>query len=207
MKKRDAWADFVRRLPTAASADASFAALKRAYKTPPRAYHTFDHALWCVTEFEGLRAETDHALEIEGALWYHDAVYDPQGTDNEGASARFADEHLAAMGLPVAFRAFVGRLIRATTHRELPADGDEAIVQDVDLAILGRSRAEFDAYEAAIRVEYAFVAEPEYRRGRAAILRAFLGRDRIYRTDMLHERYEVAARANIERSLAFLERP
>ena len=62
----------------------------------------------------------------------------------------------------------------------------------------------FAAYEEAIRREYAHVEPALFRRGRAQILEAFLGRRRIYGTDHFHRRYEAVARRNLEGALGRL---
>jgi len=53
-----------------------------------------------------------------------------------------------------------------------------------------------------VRKEYAWVPEPDYRSGRAAVLRSFLDRPRIFSTRAFAERYEAHARSNIQRALA-----
>ena len=69
------------------------------------------------------------------------------------------------------------------------------------LSILGRPPQEFDAYETAIRSEYAWVEESAFHRRRAEIVAAFLTRPKIFLTDELHARFEQPARENLERSL------
>jgi predicted metal-dependent HD superfamily phosphohydrolase len=77
-------------------------------------------------------------------------------------------------------------------------------VHDIDLTILSAPATEFDAYDRAIRLEYAHVGDAEYRAGRGALLRSFLARPRIFLTDRLHAEREAAARANIDRAIARL---
>jgi predicted metal-dependent HD superfamily phosphohydrolase len=78
---------------------------------------------------------------------------------------------------------------------------------DVDLSILGRAPEVFDAYEQAIRKEYAWVDDEQYNRARIEVLQSFLDRDRIYRTDVFAGLYEQSARENLSRSISRLERP
>ena len=93
----------------------------------------------------------------------------------------------------------------ATRHHGLPEGADARLLVDIDLAILGRPRGEFDEYEANIRKEYLFVSWPEYRPARSAVLRSFMDRPAIYSTDYFRRKYENRARANLERSLDNLE--
>lgn len=173
--------------------------LVAAYATPPRAYHNLDHIAHCLAEFATVRYLATAPNAVEAALWFHDAVYDPQRHDNEAASAEFATQELAAVD--ASLLTTVQRLIRATTHAQAPTDTDEALMLDVDLAILGQPAAQFDAYERGIREEYAWVPDALFREKRAEILRGFLARPSLYHTPALHTRYEAAARTNLQRSL------
>ena len=75
----------------------------------------------------------------------------------------------------------------------------------MDLAILGRPAAEFDAYERAVRLEYGWVPEEAWIAGRSQVLRSFLARPIIYATPRFRKSHEAAARSNLTRSLASLE--
>ena len=103
-------------------------------------------------------------------------------------------------------------MIEATATHEVPdfedaaARRDAALFLDMDLAILGAPAAAFDAYEAAVRREYGWVSEADWRAGRAAVLRGFLARPRIFHSDVFAGRFEAQARANMESSLAKLHR-
>ena len=67
--------------------------------------------------------------------------------------------------------------------------------------------AQFDAYEAAVRREYAWVDDPAWRSGRATVLKRFLDLPAIFKTDTFRRLFEAAARDNIARSLATLAEP
>ena len=204
MKKKDAFQLFYFQLGTCASPDIDYKELKRVYRRPLRYYHTIDHALECVSHFEQLRGETCHALEVEAALWYHDAIYFPQRNDNEERSAEYAYEHFRAIGKTEAFCDQVRQLILVTKHDVEPKTIEEKIVIDVDLVVLASDEESFAKYEEDIRKEYHFVADEQYKEGRVAILRSFLNRKCIYFTDLFHEYYEEKARANLENSIAKL---
>ena len=204
MKKKDAFQLFYFQLGTCASPDIDYKELKRVYRRPLRYYHTIDHALECVSNFEQLRGETCHALEVEAALWYHDAIYFPQRNDNEEKSAEYAYEHFRAIGKAEAFCDLVRKLILVTKHDLEPQSIEEKIVIDVDLVVLARDEEGFAKYEKDIRQEYHFVPDEQYKDGRAKILQSFLDRKCIYHTELFHEYYEEKARSNLEKSLAML---
>jgi predicted metal-dependent HD superfamily phosphohydrolase len=201
---RATWESAWRQLPAAdtdpaAAPDALFDALLAAYIGPDRYYHDLRHIAACLSQFAGVTEFAARPAEIVLAIWFHDAVYDTHAADNEERSAANAAD---AIGGPAGQR--VRDLVLATKHGAAAPDGDAALLADIDLAILAAEPAAFWRYEAAIRSEYAWVPETVFRAGRAAILAGFLERDAIYRTPILRDRCEAAARANLAASLARL---
>lgn len=194
------------RLGAAGPADAAFADLAVAYGEPGRAYHTLDHVLDCLTRFDETRDVPPERDLVEAAIWFHDVVYDAHRSDNEVRSAQWANRVLSAAGVSQRSAARVQEMVRMTDHSAEATDPAGRLLCDIDLSILGRSPAEFDAYEDRIREEYAWVPEPEYRVGRARVLSGLLARPRIYLTGQYHDRYEAAARANLRRALDRLVR-
>lgn len=180
-------------------------ALLAAYREPQRHYHTLQHLAECVAQFDALRSLAQRAAEVECALWFHDAIYDVRAHDNEQRSARWAAQALVAAGVGADTVARIDALILATRHTALPAPGDQQLLVDIDLAILGADPARFAQYEAQVREEYAWVPDSVYRQKRAAILQQFLGRDRIYGTVAMQERLEDAARRNLVGSIKALQ--
>lgn len=102
-------------------------------------------------------------------------------------------------------------LVLATAGHRLPVAGDPDLLSDcaffldMDLSILGADTHTFDTYEKAIREEYRFVSFQAFRTGRATILEDFIGRERLYFTDAMHDRFDRLARQNLERSLKALK--
>jgi predicted metal-dependent HD superfamily phosphohydrolase len=176
------------------------------YAEPHRAYHTALHVRECLEWLDRARDQAERPAEVEVALWYHDAIYDPRRDDSEERSAALAEGVARDAGADDGVVARLGALVRATTHDAAPAGRDAVLLVDVDLAILGASPSRFDEYEDQVRREYAFVEEAAFRTGRARILRAFLARPRLYGSAWMRERLEAAARENLTRSIAKLER-
>ncbi len=148
-----------------------------------------------------MAASATHPLEIEIALWFHDAVYDPRRDDNEARSAEWAGLILRREGIDELAVLRVQDLILATRHRTPPRTADEELLLDVDLAILGSDAARFARYDEGIRKEYSWVPENDYHAARSQVLQGFLERDPIYRTDAMRERYEKSARWNLAKAL------
>lgn len=181
-----------------------FAHLAAAYAEPARAYHTAEHISDCLSQLDLSRDLARRPDEVEVALWFHDAVYLPGGSDNEDRSARLAQTALMACGVPLEVSRRVAELVLATRHLTIPRDSDAQLLCDIDLSILGREPDVFDEFERRIRREYAWVPEPIYRSSRSEVLRGFLRRRSIYQTEYFRERYELPASANLERALTEL---
>jgi predicted metal-dependent HD superfamily phosphohydrolase len=201
---QERWLGLWSRLGARRSGTSTFAQLAAAYAEPGRAYHTADHIRDCLAELDSSRLLAQHPDEVEAALWFHDAVYLPGGSDNEEQSADLARTALADANVPEAVAGRVATLILTTKHTTLPDAPDEKLTCDIDLSILGRDSMIFDDFERRIRREYAWVPEPIYRRERSAVLAGFLRRHSIYQTDQFRRQYEVPARANLKRLIAEL---
>ena len=175
--------------------------LVRRYGEPHRAYHNLHHVLACLEQAREIRDQFVAPGIAELALWYHDAIYDPHRADNEERSAALATERLSHLpGIAAA----VAPLILATKHNHAPTAGDEALVVDIDLSILGAPEPAFVAYDTAIRREYRWVPRPLYRRKRREILQSFLDRRQIFATETFALRLERQARANLTKAVAQL---
>ena len=172
---------------------------------PHRRYHTLHHLRECLTTFDEVREQAQRPGEIDLALWFHDAFYDPRRHDNEERSAQWAREAVLEAGLPQDVADRVYALVMATRHEGTPEDPDARLLVDVDLASLGAEARRFDEDDLQIRAEYAHVPEVEYREGRRRVLGSFLARPRLYSTDYFHAALEEQARDNLRRAIARLE--
>ena len=181
-----------------------FDQLAAAYNEPIRAYHNIEHLRHCLTELEGNMALARRPLEVEAALWFHDAVYVPARSDNEDRSALLAQTTLRGGGVEFAVADRIRALVLATRHSELALDDDTRLICDIDLSVLGGRPDAFELFERAIREEYRWVPDALYRPGRVEVLRRFLGRPSIFQTAPFQERYEKQARQNLERVVAAL---
>ncbi len=173
-----------------------------AWDEPHRAYHDLSHLEHCLGQLDAHRGLAASADEVELALWFHDAIYRPTGSDTAARSADGARSAIDGAGLPPALADRVVALILATCHDAAPEDADERLIADVDLSILGSPPEVYDRYEAAVRREYRWVPSFLFRRKRREILASFLERDAIFLTEPFFERYESQARANLERVCA-----
>src|SRR5262245_11746020 len=187
-------------LPATAVAPA-FARLVQAYSGLERFYHTLEHladVLDVIAEFRGFV----QLGVVELAAWFHDVVYDTHATDNEEKSAAWAGETLGQLGIPQRLLERTQGLILLTKRHRAPADDmAAAILLDADLAILGAELPDYARYAVAIRREFSWVPDGEYRAGRKRVLESFLQRERIYQTEQLHGAREARARDNLRREI------
>lgn len=185
---------------SAALSQQVFTALMRRYGEDHRAYHNLVHIDRMLGWWDAVGENND---AVEWAIWFHDAIYDPLGSDNEERSARFFRECLGAV-IPAALAETVERLILATDLKRARSEReDEALLIDIDLAILGSSPEDYAAYRSAIRNEYAMVPDERFLSGRRAILVHFLSQP-IYHTPHF-QRLEAQARDNLQEEIASLD--
>lgn len=179
--------------------------LEAMYSEPHRHYHALAHVDELLRWLVHWRALARAPRLIEAAIWFHDAVYDTRRDDNEPRSAELARDALRALAWPEAEVARVVKMVRATRHHAADlSDADTLLFLDLDLSVLAQRTEVYDAYSAAVRVEFAWVDAARYRTGRMRVLESIMARDAIYKTPALHAAWDSAARLNLGRELQAL---
>lgn len=175
-----------------------------------RGYHDLRHldeVLAALSELRGELADDAGAwASVVFAAWFHDAVYAVENPeDNERHSADLAREALSHGGVGADVVDATVALVEATVAHDTEAlTGADAAFHDADLWILSAPTERFDDYCADVRREYASVPDAAYAAGRTAILRPFVNRPWVYRTEHARRVWESRARANLTRELARL---
>lgn len=197
-----------------ADSDAVYETIRARYSDARRSYHTIGHVLACLdllaayTRWNG-EIDGESRFLLEAALWFHDAVYEPGAADNEERSAELAFRSSRRMGVSTSNARSIGELVLATAHFEESPSAVSgalaALVQDVDLAVLGATPAEFRRYEWAVRREYDHRTDYEYRLGRRRVCGHFLSRERIFVDEWFRGQFEARARANLAWCLRHLD--
>jgi predicted metal-dependent HD superfamily phosphohydrolase len=197
----EAWAGLAGDSPTSRT---EWAALVAAWSEPHRRYHDLAHlaaVLGLVGELGG--AADPDAVRL--AAWYHDAVYDPERSDNEEISAQRARAGLRGL-VDDERAAEVERLVRLTAgHDPAPEDSNGAVLCDADLAVLAAPAESYAAYASAVRAEYGHLSDEEFTTGRIAVLEHLLALPALYRTPAARAWTE-PARANMGAELVLLRR-
>jgi len=179
------------------------AKLERRYREPQRRYYTLTHVHQVLGTVDHLSIVAADASAVRLGAWFHDAGYEPERDDNEHRSADLAAETLLALGADHALVQEVARLVLVTEdHRADPEDRNAMVLCDADLSILAASEDDYDAYVAAVREEYAHVADAAFAHGRRQVLLSLAERDSLFATHWGRDHLETAARANLARELA-----
>lgn len=174
-----------------------FNKLIAAYSEKQRVYHTVQHLYECLVLLESIRADLKDAYSVELALWFHDAVYDPQAKDNELKSAELFEQYLA-QDLSADDVQKIKRWIIATQKHEVTDELDLQFLLDIDLAILAASPERFDEYEQQIQQEYAWVDPDVYSIKRKQVLAHFYQAEPLYQTQYFQKNFEQRAKGNLK---------
>ena len=210
------WTSFCRR--TGVYSDDSKAAYNQivtSYSEQHRAYHTLSHIADCLDVFDDVRNQFEHPDAAEMAIWMHDICYDIFAEDNELKSAKKAYVLSQRLGFEEDLCELVYLFISSTDHLTVPKDTDTKwmvdieLILDIDLSIFGKQPKEYDVCEDYIKKEYVTlggIPEEKFKSGRIQILKEFLNRQTIYRTDVFGTIYEEQARLNIKSTIEILRR-
>ncbi len=186
-----------------------------AYTEPHRAYHSIAHLYQGWRELEAFIAEagpeaeaftTENYRLLLMAWWMHDLVQEPFEGKNE---ARSLDRGRVLLGeqLHQADASLLQELVvTATQHLQAPEPQHPLarLLHDLDLSILGQKPELYQRYKEGVAQEYSAMDSTVYQAGRAHVLRQLLDKEPLFATDYFRNKYEAAARANIQVELTEL---
>lgn len=177
----------------------TFESIREAYSEPHRRYHTLEHILDCLQEFDTVQRLAFDPIAVELAIWFHDIVYVVGQKDNEESSVWTAYNFCQTSGLGYLI-GVVWDLILATKPLE-SREGhtpDQLLISDIDLSGIGAPRNVFKQQNALLWEEFGTkFSEEEIRRRETFLFRAFLSRRPFYAVEEMRNRYERRARNNI----------
>lgn len=166
-----------------------------------RYYHNLSHLHSMLLLLDEYPEAIEHKKDVQLTIFFHDIIYDATKKGNEEKSARMAQKLLGEQCTQL-----IQQFILSTKkHQPLNNLHENAVLLDLDLAILGGSLELYDAYRVAIRMEYNAYPKLLYKPGRKKVLQKFLERERLYFTDYFYEKYEQQARSNLKWELAHLD--
>ncbi|TCC10892.1 Pyrrolo-quinoline quinone [Kribbella soli] len=157
-----------------------------------------------LTALELLEQLCTDPVAVRLAAWFHRAEHAKANTAREDAeaSAQLAEELLPTYGVTAVRTAEVARLVRLTggdpAHEAQGRDANADVLLDAVDAVLAGSQS--SAHASELRRDTRFDEK-----ARRAQIQAMLASERIYRTQLAHERYDEAARASLTAELALLE--
>lgn len=181
-----------------------FQALISAYTEKHRFYHTTDHIDAMLKHLDSSNDLSEYPRELELAIWFHDAIYKPFSSTNELDSANWARKFLLGNNYDTNSIERIHNLIMATLHNGDIKTKEAMLMVDIDLTILGAPKAIYDEFEQNIRKEYKLVPSIVYRSKRKELLNFFLSMESIYNTEYFRDKFEEAARSNIQRAVSML---
>ena len=201
------WKRFAEIFSGADDSEELYKLLENLYSEKHRFYHNLGHIKSLFVLFERFENLIEDKCVVFFSIWFHDSIYDPQAKDNEKRSAKLAVECLRKTSLPKNKISKIEKIILATEkHAATTLDSDGRLFLDFDLTILGTENEIYDEYAKAIRREYDFFRDEDYKKGRKKILQNFLEREFIYLTKEMREKFEIKARQNIEREILELQK-
>ena len=171
-----------------------------AYSEPQRHYHTIQHIVECLAFFHQIKNQLNDPIAVELAIWFHDAIYNPQAIDNEEKSAELMEQYCSQLFEKAQLQK-VYEWIIATKKHSPAIDQDLNYLLDIDLAILGSSKRRFAEYEQQIQQEYSWVDADLYRVKRAEVLNYFFEMKPLYQTEYFRDLLEEQAKNNLTSSL------
>ncbi|RZT20671.1 putative metal-dependent HD superfamily phosphohydrolase [Kribbella sp. VKM Ac-2569] len=154
-----------------------------------------------LTALESLEQLCTDPVAVRLAAWFHRAEHAKGNTAREDAeaSAQLAEELLPTYGVTAVRTAEVARLVRLTGGEPAQGHGANAdVLLDAVDAVLADSQ--YSTYASEVRHDTRFDAK-----ARREQLQTMLGSERIYRTQLAHERYDEAAQANLTAELELLD--
>lgn len=171
-----------------------------AYGEKQRAYHSVQHLYECLSLHQSIQSELNDSSAVALALWFHDAIYNPQAPDNELKSAELFEQLMAQDLLPDTL-AKIKRWILATQRHASTDETDLQFLLDIDLAILAAPPERFIQYEQQIQQEYAWVDPEVYSIKRKEVLLHFYRSEPLYQTAYFQKNFELNTKQNLRQIL------
>ena len=96
------------------------------------------------------------------------------------------------------------KIILATKSHTENNDSDTNNFTDADLSVLGQNWESYSCYYKNVRKEYSVYPDLLYNPGCKKVLLHFLSMNRIFKTEYFYNKFEIAAKENLQKEMEFL---
>lgn len=170
-----------------------------------RVYHTLTHIESCFKIFRDVVDQVENPDALALAIWFHDAIYEIDASDNEQRSADWFMKESNGI-FPDRLRNRVYSHIMATLHCGKEIDHpDGQIMVDIDLFSFGKPWPEFLQDSQKVRAEKSDVSDQEFYRKQCGFQKFLLRRPRFFQSDYFFRHYESRARQNLADFMSLTE--
>jgi predicted metal-dependent HD superfamily phosphohydrolase len=178
--------------------------IEKSYSNKKRHYHTLQHLENLLTQLIEVKDEIQNWETVLFSLYYHDIIYNSLKSDNEEKSAGLSEKRMKQISVPIDKIELCKKQILATKSHIKSTDSDTNYFTDADLSILGQPWETYLLYYKNVRKEYSIYPDLIYNPGRKKVLTHFLIMDRIFKTDLFYDKFEMQAKQNIQKELELL---
>lgn len=173
--------------------------IRSAYEAKGRYYHKLAHLEHLYRQLQEIKPLINDWNTVLFSLYYHDIVYDATKGDNEEQSAVIAEKRMKTLGISESEIESCRQQILATKSHAVAVENDTNLFTDADLSILGSPWDTYHLYARNVRNEYKVYPDFLYNPGRKKVLNHFLEMDRIFKTEVFFEKFELQARGNLQK--------
>lgn len=182
------------------------AQLSTLYTQPHRKYHNINHINACLVELQNMPTDLITKKEytnIETAIWYHDAVYNPYSKTNEDESGKLYQPTGLVEDMYAVLHAIHATKYHLRTQQILRKTTQ--VMLDIDLSGFGKSLLEFATNGMNIRHEYYNTTLRDFLNGRLNFYNELCKRETLYYTDYFRDKYHKTSQENIKWEMSIIE--
>jgi len=191
--------DFLNILIDSERADIIFEYCIKVSYSKNRYYHTLKHINSVLNAIQDFKLSPEERVKIEWAIWFHDYIYDVKSTNNEQKSAEQFKIITGYIRMEKEVIEEIAKLIIITKHDKEPETKLEKIICDGDLKELASLNHLKNVKN--IRLEYSFLNDEEWKKGRKEFLEFMLNKKYIFHTNEYRNLYKKQARDNLQLEL------
>lgn len=172
--------------------------LEKQYNNENRYFYNLTHVTHQLKLLEQYHYLIKNEEVVFFAIWFRHISNDTWRTNNEERSAYVARLKLTEAHVPNAIIQKVVQYISGCKNYTAPLEDDEAVFQDLDLAVFGMDSSVYEIYSDQLRKEWRRLPSFILNRRRKDFLYLLLERDNIYNTEKFQATYELQARRNMK---------